>query len=88
VSKQVAAKTPLEILVESPQEINPALVMAWRLKEREREGLLGIDVLLELGSEIDAAIEEGARQERESVQMLNRLAVAPGQPSKQVPDGF
>lgn len=80
--------TPLDLLQASPEEVNPALLMAWELKRRELAAPLDVLDLLPLAGEIEAAVNAGQEMVNETDQALKRLKAAPGVPSPQAPTGF
>jgi hypothetical protein len=81
-------RTPLERLKAAPEEINPALLMAWELKLREARGELDIEFLLPMAGEIDDAYHAGAQQARLTELAMRQLMTAAPARSADVPHGF
>lgn len=80
--------TPLEQLLNSPEEINPALRMAWRL--RSLEGAEEVDPmqLIALQEQIDIAIEAGDAEAQKVEQSLRFLHGVVSQEPPLIPIGF
>lgn len=82
-------KTPLEHLMEAPEEINPALVMVWELKRLELEGRrVDVHMLIERAEAIDSAQQTGKAIVSLSDAALKQLKSASPQPSSLLPTGF
>lgn len=82
-------KTPLELLKEAPEEINPALEMAWELKRLELEGKhVDVHMLIGLADQIDSAQEVGRALVNLSDSALRQMKAASSQTSAVVPPGF
>ena len=59
-----ATSTPLSILIDTPEEVNSAITLAWQLKQREAIGQLETVNLVQMYEQIDDAISEGREEER------------------------
>lgn len=75
-------------LVEAPLYLNPALLLAWQLKQAEAEGRLELDQLITLQTTLAAAIKQGETEVELVEDSLKRLLKAPAVPSIQTPPGF
>lgn len=56
-----------------PAEINPALHLAWQLKQQELESGTNVELLLDLHDEIEVAIEEGSEWKKDMNETLTCL---------------
>jgi hypothetical protein len=83
-----APTEPLALLRAAPEEIHPALLLAWELKQRELAGTLEIETLLGVAPAIDAAITNAETALRDSVRALKVLRAARPAATSIVPEGF
>jgi hypothetical protein len=81
-------RTPAEVLQGQPEEINPALLMAWRLQMHAISSPLHVSELISVADEIEDAIVAGEEIVRKTRRALDVLAKASAQPSAVVPEGF
>lgn len=79
---------PIEALKAAPAEINPALLLAWELRQREIAGGLGLRELLPLQGGIEAAIQAGEASLELTDKIVAALRAAKPIESPQVPLGF
>lgn len=79
--------TPLEMLLDAPETVNPALVVCRKVQRQELTTALDYDSMKQLAAEIDEAIEIGTTEVEavnRSIAVLQKSAPAPGLP----PIGF
>jgi hypothetical protein len=70
-------RTPAEVLQGQPEEINPALLMAWRLQMQAISSPLHVSELISVAGEIEDAIVSGdemVRKTRRALSVLERRA--------------
>jgi hypothetical protein len=72
----------------APEEINPALRMAWRLQSRALIQVPTLDELLPMATAIQEAMEAGEKLQGETGAVLERLRSAEGVSADVVPVGF
>ncbi|MEQ9671177.1 hypothetical protein [Coleofasciculus sp. G2-EDA-02] len=79
--------TPLEFLINAPEEVNPALSMCRRLQRLELSGELDSTTMKEMAKAIEVAISKGTDDvkavEQTKEQLLNSRSVAGA-----IPEGF
>ena len=59
-----ATSTSLSVLIDTPEAVNPAITLAWQLKQREAIGQIETVNLVQMYEQIDDAISEGRDEER------------------------
>jgi len=59
-----ATSTSLSVLMDTPEAVNPAITLAWQLKQREAIGQIEIVNLVQMYEQIDDAISKGREEER------------------------
>lgn len=57
------AITPLSVLIESPEEVNPAIALAWILKRQEAAGEIEASNIVQIYGQIEEAITTGREEE-------------------------
>ncbi len=87
-ARQQGMCSPLDILRDEPESLNPALVMAWNVKLRELTEGLDTDWLIEHDEEIQAAIEEAAEETLVSLRAIESLKRIKGVATSVTPVGF
>jgi hypothetical protein len=82
-------KSPLEHLIEAPEEINPALEMVWELKRLELEGKrVDVHMLIQRAEAIEDAQHVGRALVTLGDAALKQLKSASAQTSSLLPTGF
>jgi hypothetical protein len=84
----VARRTPAEVLQGQPEEINPALLMAWRLQMQAISSPLHVSELISVSGDIEDAIVSGDEMVRKTRRALSVLEKASALPNTVVPEGF
>lgn len=79
---------PLERLCAAQEEVNPALLMAWRVKSLEFQGKLNMPALIAMAGEIDDARVAGAALVEATDSAFSQLTSSTPQASPDVPPGF
>ncbi len=59
-----ATSTSLSVLMDTPEAVNPAITLAWQLKQREAIGQIETVHLVQMYEQIDDAISKGREEER------------------------
>lgn len=59
-----ATSTSLSVLMDTPEAVNPAITLAWQLKQREAIGQIETVNLVQMYEQIDDAISKGREEER------------------------
>jgi hypothetical protein len=59
-----ATSTSLSVLIDTPEAVNPAITLAWQLKQREAIGQIETVNLVQMYEQIDDAISKGREEER------------------------
>ena len=80
--------TILKALLDAPEEVNPAVAMAWRIQNLERRQELDPAVLSQMHSEIAQAIASGLEQAQEVNSSLKALISSNPVASSTIPLGF
>lgn len=80
----------VQALIEVADELNPALALAWQLRQREIGGdrAIGLSELLALQPKIEQALVEGEETFRQVETTLRSLRAARAVASQRVPPGF
>lgn len=79
---------PLAVLKAAPEEVNPALLMAWELKKMERAGEFDLRVSVAVQGQVRKALNEGEIEKARIDKMLRTLKLLKPCPARQVPVGF
>lgn len=79
--------SPLEVLITSPEEVNPALTMCRKVQHMELMGELDYESMNALSNEIEEAIKQGTEYSnviRKTLRLLEKILPSPGA----IPEGF
>lgn len=81
-------RSPVDILRDSPEWINPVFDLTWQLKERELTVGLDLDYLLDHNDKIQAAIKAGEEETKDAGRALDMLKQVAGVSAEITPIGF
>jgi hypothetical protein len=78
----------LDKLIEAPEEVNPALLAAWYLREMRLHGELRVSYLIGMAGRLEEAQASGQKMLDEGNQVVDSLRKAAADTSPIVPVGF
>jgi hypothetical protein len=82
------AQPLLQRLLDAPETLNPALVLACEMQLEEARNALDLPALLALQPRLEVALEDGLAEEKYIATTLRVLASAPAAVSSEVPLGL
>lgn len=85
--RQTTPKSPLSILIEAPEKINPILAFYNEVKDQDLAQLSAADQMI-LTVRIEQVVKDGDAERERARFALGRLKRSQPQPSKDVPLGF
>lgn len=89
VIKRAGSKgNPLAVLMAAPEEVNPALLLAWELKRIERAGEFDLRVSVAVQGRVRKALSEGEIEKAKTDKIIRTLKLLKPRPACQVPTGF
>lgn len=87
-SQNRGSVSPLDALIAAPEEVNPALLLAWRLRAMERRGGFGMRQAIEIAPEIQRVGTEAEKLTEASDHAIEALRQAVGIEAHRIPAGF